>query len=136
MPMPASCERAGFSSMRVKSPTSLSISSSFFAQQTTTKSTSSMYDGGVDGDSLREVLQKACKHIDIGTAVLPKPLLSYDVDEDDLGGSREGMAPEKFHSPTITRYARTINREFNAVVVEHHLKWAPLCVSHSLIPLL
>jgi hypothetical protein len=28
-----------------------------------------------------------------------------------------------------TRYARTLRNEFNAVVVDHHLKWAPLCVS-------
>jgi hypothetical protein len=88
-----------------------------------------MYDDGVDGDSLKEVLRKACRRVHIGTAVLPKPLLCHDVDEDDLGSSREGVAPEQSVSPTITRYARTISREFNAVVVEHHLKWAPLCVS-------
>ena len=85
-----------------------------------------MYEGGVDGDSLKEVLAKACKKVHIGTAVLPKPLLSPDVDEQD--DNREGVAPETFSS-TITRYARTIHREFNAVVIEHHLKWAPLCVS-------
>jgi hypothetical protein len=90
-----------------------------------------MYDDGVDGDSLKEVLAQACKHINIGTAVLPKPLLNPDVDEFPLdeSDSRESVAPERIGSyGTTTRYARTLNREFNAVVVEHHLKWAPLCV--------
>ena len=87
-----------------------------------------MYEDGVDGESLREVLQKACKHVDIGAAVLPKALLCPDIDEHDTG-SREGVAPEETVSTSVTRYARTLSREFNAVVVEHHLKWAPLCVS-------
>jgi endo-1,4-beta-xylanase len=89
-----------------------------------------MYDDGVDGDSLKEVLAKACKKIDIGTAVLPKPLLNPDVDEMefDVGENHEGVAPEQTFSKT-TSYARTLSREFNAVVVEHHLKWAPMCVS-------
>lgn len=89
-----------------------------------------MYDDGVDGDSLKEVLAKACKKIDIGAAVLPKPLLNPDVDEMefDVGENHEGVAPEQTFSKT-TGYARTLSREFNAVVVEHHLKWAPMCVS-------
>jgi GH35 family endo-1,4-beta-xylanase len=132
-----------------------------------------MYDGGIDGDYLKEVVDKGVKRIDIGAAVLPKPLLNPDVDEidvseqdddddDDDNGepgavsatiirpedssddgssslarkngqseSREGRAPEQYViSPKVpTRYARTLRNEFNAVVVEHHLKWAPLCVS-------
>jgi hypothetical protein len=59
-------------------------------------------------------------------------LLNPDVDEFPLdeSHSRESVAPERIGSyGTTTQYARTLNREFNAVVVEHHLKWAPLCVS-------
>ena len=132
-----------------------------------------MYEDGIDGDSLKEVLDGAIKRIDIGTAVLPEPLFNSDVDEsfDDDGmlndtpdtksvqtrnsildsnsstdyntyksqieqanksrEDREGRAPEKFSvSHTISNpYARTLRNEFNAIVVEHHLKWAPLCVS-------
>lgn len=89
-----------------------------------------MYDDGVDGDSLKEVLAKACKKIDIGAAVLPKPLLNPDVDEiaTAAGENHEGVAPEKSYHK-MTRYARTLSREFNAVVIEHHLKWAPMCVA-------
>lgn len=91
-----------------------------------------MYDDGVDGDSLKEVLAKACKKIDIGAAVLPKPLLNPDVDEIDFdpgdGSTHEGVAPEQTFSKS-TRYARTLSREFNAIVVEHHLKWAPMCTA-------
>ena len=53
--------------------------------------------------TLRATAAEACKHIDIGTAVLPKPLIND---------------PE---------YERTLRTEFNAIVVEHHMKWAPLC---------
>jgi len=89
-----------------------------------------MYEDGVDGDSLKEVLANACKRIDIGAAVLPKPLLNPGVEElleyDEEG--HEGTAPEQTYVKT-TKYARTLSREFNAVVVEHHLKWAPMCTS-------
>jgi endo-1,4-beta-xylanase len=108
-----------------------------------------MYEDGVDGDSLREVLEKACKRIDLGSAVIPKALLNPDVDElpldmlnedDDEDGQlldvvsalREGVAPDDLYATSTAksnRYSRTLHREFNAVVVEHHLKWAPLCVS-------
>jgi hypothetical protein len=90
-----------------------------------------MYEDGVDGDSLREVLSQACKKVDLGAAVLPKPLLNPDVDEIVMDGeesSREGRAPDAYSNKS-NRYSRTLSREFNAVVVEHHLKWAPLCVS-------
>ena len=73
------------------------------------------YDN-VDGPTLKQVAEEMCREIDIGAAVLPKPLLT-DVDESD-------------ESQEQTRYAAVLQHEFNAVVVEHHLKWAPLC--HSL----
>jgi hypothetical protein len=85
-----------------------------------------MYEDGVDGDSLKEVLAQACRHIDIGAAVKPKLLLHPDIDEmrfDESRGATEILATK------TTRYGRTLSSEFSAVVVEHHLKWAPLCVS-------
>ncbi|KAL3938584.1 MAG: hypothetical protein SGARI_001684 [Bacillariaceae sp.] len=110
-----------------------------------------LYEDGIDGDFLREVVAKGIKHIDIGAAVLPKPLFQPDVDElddadllnnsndnidggqistDSVDTNREAGVPDEYDiSPKIpTRYARTLRNEFNAVVVEHHLKWAPLCV--------
>ena len=54
--------------------------------------------------SLREMASKQCsKSIIIGAAVLPKPLTE-----------------EK-------EYSETLSSEFNAIVIEHHLKWTPLC---------
>uniref|UniRef100_A0A7S1C1R6 endo-1,4-beta-xylanase n=1 Tax=Corethron hystrix TaxID=216773 RepID=A0A7S1C1R6_9STRA len=55
----------------------------------------------------------------VGAAVLPKPLFGNDGEPDS------DPAPD--FSPA---YGRTLRSEFNAVVVEHHLKWTPLC--HSL----
>jgi hypothetical protein len=96
-----------------------------------------------DGATLKELLFRGCKRVDLGAAVLPKPLFSPDVDEEDFdlkdgGGtvgstdyaqSREGVAPEQHSAVSTTKYARILHQEFNAVVVEHHLKWAPMCVS-------
>jgi endo-1,4-beta-xylanase len=56
-----------------------------------------------EGPTLKDIIEKSCRRIDLGAAVLPKPL------KED---------PE---------YSVTLSREFNAVVVEHHLKWTPLC---------
>ena len=91
-----------------------------------------------DGPTLKQVLAKACRKIDFGAAVLPKPLLLPDIDEfpdDDDDGLREGVVPESFLavSGEPTRYARILCQEFNAIVVEHHLKWAPMCVSNNLV---
>jgi len=96
-----------------------------------------MYEDGIDGDSLKEVVANAIKKLHIGAAVLPKPLFCPDVDEllgdfscVETNETREGRAPEKYSISQIpTRYARTLRNEFNAIVIEHHLKWAPLCVS-------
>lgn len=30
---------------------------------------------------------------------------------------------------SLTRYAKTLTAEFNSIVIEHHLKWSPLCHS-------
>lgn len=118
-----------------------------------------------DGPTLRRVADRCCKRIDIGAAVLPKPLMVPDWDEEDehdddktdkdketrrdfrlppqdkITGATVDSVPAE-HDPSSsgtlpadrrrreTRYARTLSSEFNSVVVEHHLKWAPLC--HSL----
>jgi endo-1,4-beta-xylanase len=56
---------------------------------------------------------------------MPKPLFQADVE--DFGGKESlSDAANTMHS---THYARIVEHEFNAVVIEHHLKWAPLCVS-------
>ena len=98
-----------------------------------------MYEDGIDGDTLKEVLETAIKRIDIGTAVLPEPLFINSTDDntdgdDDTGENescfREGRVPEDVVVPgPTTRYGRTVRTEFTAVVIEHHLKWAPLCIS-------
>ena len=94
-------------------------------------STSDAEDSEFDGPTLKKVAQRACKEIDIGTAVMPKLLLFPDVDEvaaadeaEDMDGYR--LAPQ---APQQSRYARIVEAEFNAVVIEHHLKWAPMCTA-------
>jgi endo-1,4-beta-xylanase len=88
-------------------------------------------DGGDDGPTLKQVVADACKRIDIGTAVLPKPLFTSDAQdfgEDDLEDFRSETANEASAESTST-YARVLQSEFNSIVVEHHLKWAPMCTS-------
>lgn len=81
-------------------------------------------DGVPTGPTLRSIAANACKRIDIGAAVDPKPLCTPDVE--DYAASEE-LRDVVASMETI--YARVLREEFNAVVVEHHLKWAPLCVS-------
>jgi hypothetical protein len=86
-------------------------------------------NGGVeekddDSRTLKEVAAEACKRIDVGAAVLPKPL--YSPDAEDYSGDEELRDTAR---SIETHYARVLHQEFNAIVVEHHLKWAPLCVS-------
>ena len=136
--------------------------------------TSPLEEYAGDGPTLRQVAARCCKTIDIGAAVLPKPLCIKDFDEqndDDDGhkhepgadfrlppeentneriakatieGGPEGASYQRFSSsvtgegpspsiytnqykPSGTRYARVLSTEFNSIVIEHHLKWAPLC---------
>ena len=101
-------------------------------------------DMSYDGPTLRQALEMASRSIDLGAAVLPRPLfepddnveaetpLSEGPEESVVSGkSREGTAPvisaKADRKPTT--YATVLRTEFNAIVVEHHLKWAPLCVS-------
>lgn len=78
-----------------------------------------------DGLTLRETAAMACKKIDIGTAVMYQPLFQADVE--DFGGKESLL--DVVQTVASTHYSRVIEQEFNAVVIEHHLKWAPLCVS-------
>jgi endo-1,4-beta-xylanase len=81
-------------------------------------------DTSTDGLTLKQVAMQCCKRIDVGAAVLPKPLFHPDIQ--DYDGS------EELHDAAAsipTPYARVLGNEFNAIVVEHHLKWNPLCVS-------
>ncbi|GKY99631.1 hypothetical protein MPSEU_000917200 [Mayamaea pseudoterrestris] len=75
--------------------------------------------------TLKQLASLACKRIEIGTAVMPKPL--FEPDPEDYNGSEE--LRDAAFSTKSTYYARILEQEFNAVVVEHHCKWAPLCVS-------
>lgn len=88
-------------------------------------------DSDLDGPPLKKVVKRACKKYDLGTAVLPKLLLHPDVDEipnqdDDHRTDGYQLAPS---APQQSRYARYVEQEFTAIVIEHHLKWAPLCIS-------
>jgi endo-1,4-beta-xylanase len=73
---------------------------------------------------LRLQAATACKGIDIGAAVMPKLLSTPDVEDYDASDELQDVV-----ASMETNYARVLRQEFNAVVVEHHLKWAPLCVS-------
>jgi len=74
--------------------------------------------------TLKQMASRACKHIDIGTAIMPKPLFTADVE--DYDGSEELRDAAQ---SVETHYARVCRTEFNAIIVEHHMKWAPLCVA-------
>lgn len=87
-------------------------------------------DSEFDGPPLKKVVKRACKSYDLGAAVLPKLLLHPDVDElpDSEEPHADGyqLAPS---APQQSRYARHVEQEFTAIVIEHHLKWAPMCTS-------
>lgn len=73
-------------------------------------------------ESLRHLASKLCKTIDIGTAVLPKPLFEAT---DMACATVDCTINADKHN--LTEYARIVSSEFNAIVIEHHLKWQPLC---------
>jgi endo-1,4-beta-xylanase len=74
--------------------------------------------------TLKHYASLACKRIDVGTAVMPSPLFEADVED---YASAEIELHDALRSLPTTEYARFVLREFNSVVVEHHLKWGPLC---------
>ena len=83
--------------------------------------------------TLRELSTQLCKQIDIGTAILPKPLFVHDHDEklnpikidnatvdcvpNEVAYLQEG---EKEKSDE-THYAQIVQSEFNAIVIEVRL---------------
>jgi len=96
-----------------------------------------------DSETLRTLASSICRKIDIGTAILPKPLFSeWDANENgekkpipnatvacahpdpDPDPDSDGNSS---HGTKETRYAQIVSSEFNSIVIEHHLKWAPLC---------
>lgn len=81
--------------------------------------------GPEDGPTLRQVAAAGCKTIDIGTAIMPTPLFRTEVVlEEDFEVNVES---ESNSAPS--QYAQIVATEFNAVVIEHHMKWAPICIS-------
>ena len=83
-------------------------------------------------ETLRTLSENICRKIDVGTAVLPKPLFT-EYDDDQMGCATVACAASS-DDPDIsssgmgdTTYAKIVSSEFNSIVVEHHLKWAPLC---------
>lgn len=90
-------------------------------------------EGENDGPTLRELSNQLCKRIDIGTAILPKPLFVHDGGDEKIENATVACASEN-PSPSSpqpncgekTTYAKIVKSEFNSIVIEHHLKWAPL----------
>lgn len=72
-------------------------------------------------ETLRSLTSTICRKIDIGTAVLPKPLF----EERTMNCATIECSEEK--SNQGTRYADIVSSEFNSIVIEHHMKWQPLC---------
>lgn len=83
-------------------------------------------------ETLRSLSEKICRKIDVGTAVLPKPLFT-EYNDDQMGCATVACADSSDHQAVPsermgdTPYAKVVSSEFNSIVVEHHLKWAPLC---------
>lgn len=87
--------------------------------------------GESDKHTIRSIASSLCKRIDVGTAILPKPLFSEWLNDDENGPKKAipnaTVAVASSMSPQDTRYAQIVSSEFNSIVIEHHLKWAPLC---------
>lgn len=85
--------------------------------------------------TLRQLAATLCKRVDVGTAILPKPLFSeWETTQDgqtrEIPNASVSVSATCNHSSSLlpeTTYARIVSTEFNSIVIEHHLKWAPLC---------
>ena len=101
-------------------------------------------------ETLRDVVSSSCRRkVHIGTALLPKPLFMRDPEVDGISSNesdaQEDALPvikcatittvDPAFDPVITKaargrpltkYGQVLTSEFNAVVIEHHLKWSPL----------
>lgn len=73
-------------------------------------------------ETLRQLASSLCKQIDIGTAILPKPLFVHDDQEvkgEKMGNATIACASQKEEEQgEETRYAKIVQSEFNAVVIE------------------
>jgi endo-1,4-beta-xylanase len=74
--------------------------------------------------TLKHYASAACKRVDVGTAIMPAPL--FQPDAEDYGAVNEELH-DAIQTLSSTPYSRFVLSEFNAVVVEHHMKWGPLC---------
>lgn len=92
-------------------------------------------DENQKSQSLRELASSLCKRVDIGTAILPKPLFEHD-DNDNIPNATidcsntddaDKQQQQQLQQQQETRYAQIVSSEFNSIVIEHHLKWGPLC---------
>ena len=75
--------------------------------------------------TLRELTKRSVRPINIGTAVLPKPLFQ----EENLGNTSTTTSSSSSSCDQNQKnlYEKTLSSEFNSMVIEHHLKWSPLC---------
>jgi hypothetical protein len=82
-----------------------------------------------DGPTLRELSSSLlCRRIDIGTAILPKPLFMKEKQDDDdndgttkMGNATIDCVPTAFTTSSNneeTRYAKIVQSEFNSIVIE------------------
>lgn len=96
----------------------------------TSGSSTQIIKGDESNDTtIRKIAASLCKRVDIGTAILPKPLFSeFDNDNgDEIPNATVAIASPTSPQTKETRYAQIVSSEFNSIVIEHHLKWAPLC---------
>jgi len=71
--------------------------------------------------TLRQLASQSARPLCIGTAILPAPLFNYEHGKKEKE-ARGDIAVE-------SKYSQIVRTEFNAIVIEHHLKWSPLCES-------
>ena len=75
--------------------------------------------------TLAQVASNACKRVHVGCAVMPQPLFVADYEDYDANDVLQDVMTS-ITNTSGTPYARIVQQEFNAIVIEHHLKWAPL----------
>ena len=94
--------------------------------------------------TLRELATQLCKQIDIGTAILPKPLFVHDDDETNIkidNATVECVSNDKDIRVEVqkdkndeTQYAQLVQSEFNAIVIEVRIMimitFVFLCISY------
>lgn len=82
-----------------------------------------------DNLTLRELATQLCKQIDIGTAILPKPLFVHDDETNHIkidnatvecvsNDNDNDVRVEGKNKNDETQYAQLVQSEFNAIVIE------------------